>query len=75
MKDGLGRNLGAAMDFAAMFKAIYFDGIPPHGVTYMPNGTRRQITVTSVERKALPPATFELLAGYARQEMPRLPGR
>lgn len=75
MKDGLGRNPGAAMDFDAMSKAIGFDGIPLRTVTYMPNGTRRQITVKSVERRALPPGTFELPAGYARQEMPRPPGR
>lgn len=75
MKAGLGRNPGAAMDFDAMSKAVGFDGLPVRTVTYLPNGTQSQIVVTAVERKALPPATFELPAGYAKQEMPRPPGR
>jgi hypothetical protein len=75
LKTGLGRDQGTAMDFDAMSKAIGFEGVPVRTVVYLPNGRQHESTMKSVERKSLPPATFELPAGYTRQEIPRPPGR
>jgi hypothetical protein len=75
MKSGLGRDQGATMDFDAMSKAIGFDGVPVRTVLYLPNGQQHETTLKAVERKSLPPATFELPAGYTKQELPRPPGR
>ena len=75
LKSGLGRDQGTTMDFDAMSKAIGFEGVPVRSVIYLPNGRQHESTMKSVERRSLPPATFELPVGYTRQEMPRPPGR
>lgn len=64
----------AAMDFDAMSKAIGYDGAPVHTVHYGPNG-KFESTIKAIERKAIPAATFDLPAGYAKQDMGRPPAR
>jgi hypothetical protein len=66
---------GLGLDFEGMMKAIGFEGAPVRSVHYMPDGRQVESTVKSVERKSLPPTTFNLPTGYAKQEMPKGPGR
>ncbi|HXQ50192.1 MAG TPA: DUF4412 domain-containing protein [Stellaceae bacterium] len=60
----------AAIDPAAMAKAIGFDGFPIRTTEFSPDGKQlSQTTIKAVERKTLAPGTFDLPAGYARETM------
>ena len=75
---GGGRPPAGVYDFDSMSKAIGFDGIPVETSSVSPDGTVEfENKLKSVEHTAIPAATFELPAGYTKQEMPMMggPGR
>ncbi len=58
-----------AFDFDAQTKAIGFEGIPVQTTRYSEDGKIEfQTTITGVEQKSVPAATFELPAGYVKKE-------
>jgi hypothetical protein len=61
-----------SIDFDSQTQQIGFEGYPVQTVTSMNGAPRTTSTMTSVEHLTLPADTFELPAGYTRQEMPGL---
>ena len=57
------------MNFDALNKAIGFDGYPVETVYKLPTGPEIKTTVQSVEHKDTPAGSFDLPAGYTKQEM------
>ncbi|HVA39066.1 MAG TPA: DUF4412 domain-containing protein [Candidatus Binataceae bacterium] len=67
----------AAFNFDAQTKAIGFEGLPVQTMNYGDNGKiDYQTTITSVQRESIAAETFEIPAGYTKQEIPmgRPPG-
>jgi hypothetical protein len=69
----------SVFDLEAMSKAVGFDAFPVQITRREDDGSvAYQSTVTAVSRKTIAPATFEIPAGYTKEEMPpmgrRAPG-
>jgi hypothetical protein len=58
-----------ALDFDALSKATGYDAIPLDVTTYDGDKPVSHSVVRSIERSSVPPATFELPAGYQKQEI------
>jgi hypothetical protein len=61
-----------SMDFDRQTQEIGFEGFPVQTVTSMNGAPSTTSTMTSVQHLTLPADTFEVPAGYTRQEMPGL---
>ena len=80
---GTQRSPMATMDFEAMKKQIGFDGFPVQTSHSSPDGSHKvETTLKSIQHQDPPAGTFDLPAGYTRQDMgpgmgrggPRPPG-
>lgn len=61
---------GSEFSWAGMNKAVGYAGIPLE-TTDLENGKPTSVTtIQKIERATIPPATFEIPAGFARQTMP-----
>ena len=58
-----------AFDFDALQQAAGFDAFPVHIVHYRDGARAHEMTLKTVARIAIAPATFEVPAGYARREL------
>ena len=59
-----------SMNLDAQTQEIGFEGFPVQTITSAGGVTQTTSVVKSVEHVSLPADTFELPAGYAKQEMP-----
>ena len=67
---------GNAFDVDGLSKAVGFEGIPVQTTHYSSDGAiDMQNTIVSVDHKSIPKDTFDLPAGYTKQEMPMGPPR
>ena len=60
------------MDWSDMNKAIGFQGVPLDTVMYSGGRPNMQQTVNKAERTAIPASTYELPAGFTKQEVPNI---
>jgi hypothetical protein len=57
------------MNWAAMNKAIGFQGMPVDTIVYSQGKPTTQQTVSKIERTGIPASTFDLPPGYTKREM------
>lgn len=58
------------LNLEAQTQEIGFEGFPVETVTLLPNAPQMTSTVKAIQHVSLPAETFELPAGYVKQEMP-----